>query len=79
MCSTGGRGNIGSNQKVPDTRKAKASQEPIGMTLAEIPHKGERELVESSLSANVNPRELSDTEPPTRHHTTVDMRSPAQI
>jgi hypothetical protein len=29
----------GSNQKVPDARKARASQDPTGMTLAEIPHK----------------------------------------
>jgi hypothetical protein len=37
----------GSNQKVPDARKARASQNPTGMTLAEIPHKGEGEHVET--------------------------------
>ena len=41
----GGWGNGGSNQKVPDARKARASQEPKGMTLSEIPHKGEGEPV----------------------------------
>ena len=37
----------GSNQKVPDLRKARASQDPMGMTLAEIPHKGEGKPVET--------------------------------
>jgi hypothetical protein len=36
-----------SNQKVPDARKARASQDPTGVTLAEIPHKGEGEPVET--------------------------------
>ena len=33
----------GSHQKVPDARKARGSQDPTGMTLAEIPNKGEGE------------------------------------
>jgi hypothetical protein len=37
----------GSNQKVPDARKARASQDPTEMTLAEIPHKGEEEPVKA--------------------------------
>ena len=45
--SNGGWGTEGSNQKVPDVRKARASQDLIGMTLAEIPHKGEGESVET--------------------------------
>ena len=45
MCSNGGWGTGGSNQKVPDARKARASQDPTGMTLAEVPHKGEEEPV----------------------------------
>ena len=32
---------------VPDARKARASQDPIGMTLDEIPHKGEGEPVKT--------------------------------
>ena len=31
------------NQKVPDARNKRASQDPTGMTLAEIPHKGRGE------------------------------------
>jgi hypothetical protein len=34
------------NQKVPDPNEERSSQDPTGMTLAEIPNKGERELVE---------------------------------
>jgi hypothetical protein len=37
VCSNGGWGTWGSNQKVPDARKARASQDPMGMTLTEIP------------------------------------------
>jgi hypothetical protein len=37
----------GSIQKVPDARKARASQDRMGMTLAEIPHKVEGEPVET--------------------------------
>jgi hypothetical protein len=40
ICSNGEWGIGGSNQKIPDARKAKASQDPTGMTLADIPHKG---------------------------------------
>ena len=36
----------GSQQKVPDARKAKGSKDLIGMTLAEIPNEGEKEPVE---------------------------------
>ena len=40
-----GMGNWGPD--VPDTRKAKSSQDPTRMTLAKIPNKGEREPVET--------------------------------
>jgi hypothetical protein len=40
VCSNRGLGIVDSNQKVPDSRKARASQEPPGVTLAEIPHIG---------------------------------------
>jgi hypothetical protein len=40
-------GNRDSNQKVPDARKAKASQDPMEMTFAEISHKGKGEPVET--------------------------------
>jgi hypothetical protein len=40
-------GNWGQNQKVPDARKARASQDPTGMILAEIPHKREGEPFET--------------------------------
>jgi hypothetical protein len=33
-------GNWSSQQKVPDARKARGSQDPTGVTLAEIPNKG---------------------------------------
>jgi hypothetical protein len=33
--------------KVPDASKARGSQNPMGMTLAEIPNKGERKPVET--------------------------------
>jgi hypothetical protein len=36
---------VGSNQKIPDARKARASQDPTVMTLAETPHKGEGEMM----------------------------------
>jgi hypothetical protein len=36
MCSNGGWRTGGSHQKVPDARKARGSQNPTGMTLAEI-------------------------------------------
>jgi hypothetical protein len=47
MCSNGRRGAAGSHQKVQDVRKARGSQDPTRVTLAEIPIKGERELVET--------------------------------
>jgi hypothetical protein len=34
-------------EKVPDARRAKGSQDPMGMTLAKIPNKGDREPVET--------------------------------
>ena len=47
MCNSGRWGTRGSYQKVPDARKARGSQDPMGMTLAEISNKGEIELAES--------------------------------
>jgi hypothetical protein len=38
---------LGSQQKVPDAKKTRGFQDPIRMTLAEIPNKGEREPVET--------------------------------
>ena len=46
-CSNGGWGTRGSHQQVPGTRKARVSQDPTGMILAEIPNKGEKEPVET--------------------------------
>ena len=37
-------GNLSSNQKVPDAKKARSSQDPMGMILLKYPHKGEREV-----------------------------------
>jgi len=39
-------GNWGGQQKVPDTRKARGSQDVMDMALVEIPKKGGREPVE---------------------------------
>ena len=39
------RGTGVSKQKVPDARKARASQDLTGMVLAEIPHKGDTDPV----------------------------------
>ena len=47
MCSSGKWGNAVSYKKVPDDRTARGSQDPMGMTLAEILNKGEREAVET--------------------------------
>jgi hypothetical protein len=37
VCSNGGWGTGGRNQKLPDARKARASKDPVEMTIAEIP------------------------------------------
>ena len=37
----------GSHYKVPGGRKARGSQDPVGITLAEIPNQGDRESVET--------------------------------
>ena len=37
----------GSHQKIPDTKKARGSQDPKGMKLAEMSNKGEGEPVET--------------------------------
>jgi hypothetical protein len=50
VCSNGGWGTGGSNQKVPDARKARAFQDPMAMTLAEILNKVEGEPVETISS-----------------------------
>jgi hypothetical protein len=47
VCSNRAWVTGGITQKVPDASKSKASQDPIGMTLAEIPYKGEGEPVET--------------------------------
>jgi hypothetical protein len=40
-------GNWGTNQKGPDAKKARASQDLTGITLTKIPHKGEGEPVKT--------------------------------
>jgi hypothetical protein len=40
-----GIGNWGSHKRVPDARKGRGSQAPVGVTLVEIPNKVERESV----------------------------------
>jgi hypothetical protein len=47
MCSNKRWGTGSSNQNVSDVRKARSSQDPMGMTLAEILQKGEGELVQT--------------------------------
>ena len=47
VCRNGGWGTGGSNQKVPDARKARASHDPMRITVVEIPHRREGELVET--------------------------------
>ena len=42
-----GIGGGGRHQQVPDARKARSSQDLTGVTLAEIPNKGEGEPVET--------------------------------
>jgi hypothetical protein len=45
ICTAVCRGTGVSKQKVPDARKARASQDLTGMVLAEIPHKGDTDPV----------------------------------
>jgi hypothetical protein len=40
-------GNRGSHQKVPNTSKARSSQDPTGITLVEIHNKGVQEPIEA--------------------------------
>ena len=47
MCSSGGWRTGGSNQKVPDARKARVSQDHMGIIFVEIPYKGEGEPVKT--------------------------------
>ena len=47
VCSSGGLGVASSHQKVMDDRKARGSQDPTGMKLAEIPNKVEREPIDT--------------------------------
>jgi hypothetical protein len=43
-----GNGELGgSHKQVPDARKARGSQDPTGMRLAEMPNKGEGEPVKT--------------------------------
>jgi hypothetical protein len=48
MYSNGGWGTWGSNQKVPNARKARASQDSTGMIVDEIPQKREGKPVEAT-------------------------------
>jgi hypothetical protein len=45
--SNGPWGTVGSHKKVPDVRKARGSHYAMGMTLTEIPNKGEGEPIET--------------------------------
>jgi hypothetical protein len=47
VCNNGRWRAGGSHQQVSDARKARGSQDPTGMTLAEIPNKCEKEPVEN--------------------------------
>jgi hypothetical protein len=38
---------VGNHQQVPDARKARSSQDPTGMRLAELPNKGEGDHIQS--------------------------------
>jgi hypothetical protein len=54
VCSTEwGMGDRGNHYRVPDHREVRGSQDPTGMTLAEIPNKGMTEPVEVISSALV--------------------------
>jgi hypothetical protein len=43
----GGWGTGSSHQQVPDSRKTRGSQDPMGMRFAEMPNTGEGEPVET--------------------------------
>jgi hypothetical protein len=47
VCSNGGWGTGDSYQKVPDARKARGSQDPMGMRLAQVLKKREIEHIET--------------------------------
>ena len=47
VCNNGRWGTGGCKQKVPDTRKARASQDPMEVKLAEVPNKRESEPVKT--------------------------------
>ena len=48
-CVAMGHGKLGvASRKIPDARKARASQDPMPMALAEILHKGEGEPVKTT-------------------------------
>ena len=47
ICSNGGWGTGCGNHKVPDARKARGSQDPRGMGLAEMSNRREGEPVET--------------------------------
>jgi hypothetical protein len=46
-CVAMGDRELGVATRVPDARKARASQDPTGMTLAEIPNKEEGESIKT--------------------------------
>jgi hypothetical protein len=58
VCSNGGWETRGSYQKIPDAWKARGSQDSTGMTLAEIPNKGEREPVQTTSRGMKSPTHL---------------------
>jgi hypothetical protein len=47
VCGNGGWGAGDSHQKIPDARKARGSQHPMGLALAEILNKEVRESIET--------------------------------
>ena len=50
VCSSGRWGTGGSQQKVPDARKTRGSQDPTGVALAEITNEAKRETAETISS-----------------------------
>ena len=58
--SNGGWETMGSNQKVPDAKKARTSQGSTGMTLAEISNKCEELSVETISRGLAGPYRLRD-------------------
>ena len=55
VCNNGGWEQESNHQQVPDARRARTSQDTMGMRLAEMPYKGEGEPVETISSWGMGP------------------------